>query len=650
MTGVGGKAEALFGYQGKWAWINLTDRTVRVETADDSICRDYIGGRGVQARLIYDHLGRIGRLTDPLSPANRLVIGSAALNDSRVATASRGSCSFISPMTQSPQHAPWVPDHQPLYGLLTHSSAGGVFHNMLKRAGLDQLIIDGRADRPVRLLVADGDIRIVDAEEELFEHVGGSRIVRTASAMTGFLTAKYPGSSTICLGPAGWNGVAFACLTNDHHRNFGRGGAGAVFGSKNLVAITARGRRRIRCFDENGFEQAAQEIDRLIAEHAADPARTSSFRPATGTTWWLDRAFRGGYLGQRGGYLPFHNFDEGYFDESDYAKVGTDAFLAIAGRHLVCNRCRHIMCTRSARVQDGPYAGEGVRPEFETVALFINCCIFDREGIFHINKLCNELGIDTMTAGSVISGAMEMNEKGMLAAYPDAPSFGSAADTIRTLEAIAYRSNAIGRLLGAYSDQVVAEVAAGRPQVDIKTIARAVTTIFGGLGYAGVEPKVFPAMFAAYSTSNRGRGDHTYAWTVQAEEGGLSGAENLAAYVAAGQWGKALVDSLGLCDFFPEDIYGEAFLRLYQALTGFEYSAQSMQAAGRRIYGLERLVNNLQGRTRNYDAFIPPKLMVSLTDGPHAGKSVDPRLHAAILDAYYVQNGWTKDGVVPSRA
>ncbi len=645
--GVAGmKAGTMCGFQGNWAWIDLTSRTVRIEPADASICRDYIGGRGIQARLIAEHLGRIGCLVDPLSPSNRLVIGSAALNDTCVATAGRGSCSFISPMTRSPEPAPWVPGHRPLYGLLTHSSAGGVFHNMLKRAGVDQLIIDGRADRPVRLLVTESGIRIIDAEEDLFERVDGSLVARTASAITDSLTSKHAGSSTICLGPGGWNQVAFACLTNDHHRNFGRGGAGAVFGSKNLVAITAHGRRKIRCFDKDGFEQALQEIDRLVAEHAADPARTSSFRPKTGTTWWLDRAFRGGYLGQKGGYLPCHNFDEGYFDEADYAKVGTDAFLAISGRHQVCNRCRHIKCSRSAKVEAGPYAGEGVRPEFETIALFVNCCLFDREAIFHINKLCNELGLDTMTLGSVMSGAMDLNEKDVLGAYPNAPSFGSAADMIRTLEAIAYRSNAIGRLLGAYSDHVVAEVAAGRSQVDIEAIVRAVTTVFGGLGYAGVEPKVFPAMFAAYSTSNRGRGDHTYAWTIQAEEGGLSGADNLAAYVAAGQWGKALVDSLGLCDFFTEDVVGEDFLRLYQALTGFEYSAQSLQAAGRRIYALERRINNLQGRARAYDAFIPPKLTVPLTDGPHAGKAVDPRLHAAILDAYYAANGWTEDGTV----
>jgi aldehyde:ferredoxin oxidoreductase len=106
---------------------------------------------------------------------------------------------------------------------------------------------------------------------------------------------------------------------------------------------------------------------------------------------------------------------------------------------------------------------------------------------------------------------------------------------IRMLKAIAYQSDPLGKLLGNYSDRVIAEVGAGFPPGDLQEIARSVTTAFGGLGYAGIEPKVFPGMFTAYGTSNRGRGDHTYAWTIQAEEGGLEGAGNLAAYVAGGK-------------------------------------------------------------------------------------------------------------------
>jgi aldehyde:ferredoxin oxidoreductase len=125
-------------------------------------------------------------------------------------------------------------------------------------------------------------------------------------------------------------------------------------------------------------------------------------------------------------------------------------------------------------------------------------------------------------------------------------------------------------LLGQYSDRVIAGVGAAFPASDLMEIARTVTTAFGGLGYAGIEPKAFPGMFTAYGTSNRGRGDHTYAWTIQAEEGGLEGAENLAGYVSAGQEGKALVDSLGRCDFFTADVASDLFLSLYQALTGTE--------------------------------------------------------------------------------
>ena len=640
------ETKRMTGFRGLWAWVDLADRTVRVEPADAGSCRDYVGGRGLQARLMADHLERTGPLKDPLSPANRIVIGSAALNDAPVPTAGRGSCSFVGTMARSPEPAAWVPGHKPVYGLLTHSSAGGLFPNMLKRAGFDQVIIDGRADRPVRLEAVEGRLRIVDAEDDLFETTSGRRVPRAASVITDLLAARIKGGSTLTAGPAGWNLVDFACLTADRHRNFGRGGAGAVFGSKNLVAITAFGKAPVAFDDAEAFKSLGRELDALIKASVDDPARTASFRPTTGTTWWLDRAFNGRYLGAKGGYLPWHNFDEGAFDPADYAKVSTDAFLAISGKPVVCNKCRHIFCTRAAKVEAGPYAGEGVRPEFETIALWINCCILDRDAIFHLNALCNELGVDTMTFGSVMAGAMELAEKGFLAKHGDAPRFGDAVGMARTLKEIAFASTGLGRLLGRHSDRVIAEVAAGAPPAALADIVYCLTTAFGGLGYAGINPKAFPGMFTAYGTSNRGRGDHTYAWTIQAEEGGLKDARDLAAYVAEGQAGKALVDSLGLCDFFTGDITAEPFLSLYRAVTGIDYTPESLKACGRRIYALERRMNNLQGRDRTYDGFVPAKLKVPLSRGAHQGRAVDEAFYGSVLDAYYDAWGWTRTGTV----
>jgi len=634
------------GYRGRWAWVDLTSRTIRVEPADPGYCRDYVGGRGLQARLLADHLEKRGPLKDPLTPQNRIIVGSSALNDTAVPTAGRGSCSFVGTMARSPEPASWIPGHKRIDGLVTHSSAGGLFPNMLKRAGFDQVIIDGRADRPVRLEAVDGALRIVEAEDELFETVQGRRVPRRASEITDAIASRVKGGSTLTVGPAGWNLVDFACLTADYHRNFGRGGAGAVFGSKNLVAITAYGKDAVSYDNANAFKTFGQEIDKLVKASVDDPGRTASFRPTTGTTWWLDRAFDGRYLGVKGGYLPWHNFDEGAFDPADYGRVSTDAFLAISGKHNVCNRCRHIFCTRSAKIESGPYAGDGVRPEFETIALWINCCILDRDAIFHLNALCNELGVDTMTFGSVMAGAMELAEKGFLDKFGNAPKFGDAAGMVRTLKEIAYRSTELGRLLGRHSDGVVAEVAAGAVPAALPDIAYCLTTIYGGLGYAGINPKAFPGMFTAYGTSNRGRGDHTYAWTIQAEEGGLKDARDLAAYVAEGQAGKALVDSLGLCDFFTGDITAEPFLSLYGALTGTVYTPESLKECGRRIYALERHLNNLQGRDRTYDAFVPAKLKVPLSRGAHRGRAVDEAFYNSVLDAYYDAWGWSRRGTV----
>ena len=634
------------GYRGLWARVNLTDRSVRVEPADPGLCRDYVGGRGLQARLLYERLETGGPLTNPLSPENRIIIGSAAGNDTFIPTAGRGSCSFIGTMARSPERAAWVPGHKPLYGLVTHSSAGGLFHNMLKRAGIDQLIIDGRADRPVRIEIIEGAVRVVDAEESLFRTVGGRSVARLASEITDELARKIKGSSTLCVGPAGWNLVDYACLTADYHRNFGRGGAGAVFGSKNLLAVTAYGKQPVSYADPEEFKRLGQELDRIIKASVEDPNRTASFRPTTGTTWWLDRAFNGRYLGVKGGYLPWHNFDEGSFDSGDYARVSTDAFLEIAGKHNVCNKCRHIFCTRSAKVESGPYAGSGVRPEFETIALWINCCIVDRDAMFHMNYLANELGVDTMTFGSVMAGAMELSEKGFLSGFGSRLRFGETAEMVQSLKDIAHGTNDLGRLLGHYTDRVIAELVSRAPAGASADIAYCATTAYGGLGYAGINPKAFPGMFTAYGTSNRGRGDHTYAWTIQAEEGGLKDPRDLASYVAEGQAGKALIDSLGLCDFFTGDITAEPFLSLYRALTGIEYTADSLKECGRRIYALERRMNNIQGRDRTYDAYIPAKLKVPMSRGAHQGRAVDEAFYNSILDAYYSYWGWSRDGVV----
>jgi aldehyde:ferredoxin oxidoreductase len=297
-------------------------------------------------------------------------------------------------------------------------------------------------------------------------------------------------------------------------------------------------------------------------------------------------------------------------------------------------------------VDSGPYAGRGVRPEFETIALWINCCLTDRDAIFHLNYLCNELGVDTMTFGGVMAGAMELAEKGFLKKVaPEAPHFGDAAGMVRVLKEVAYGSSEPGRHLGRHTDSLIAALAAGAGPGVAGDMANCCTTTFGGLGYAGINPKSFPGMFTAYGTSNRGRGDHTYAWTIQAEEGGLKDIGELAAYVAEGQAGKALVDSLGLCDFFTGDTASEVFLEMYRALTGISYTPDSLKACGRRIYSLERRLNNLLGRDRAYDAYVPPKLKVPMTSGAHRGRAVDEARYNAILDAYYEIQGWSRDGL-----
>lgn len=633
------------GYNGRWVYVDLTTGAVTSRDSDPRVERDFIGGRGLQAWLLAERVRELGGpVHDPLGPDNRIVIGCSAPNDTRIHTAGRGSASFFSPFTSSPR--PLSRDLPPVWGLITHSSVGGSMPNKLKKAGIDQIVIDGRATTPVRIEVVDGAVRLLEAEPELFEDRDGCRFPLRARAMDAVLKRLVNDNraASVYLGPAGWMRVPYACLTSDCDRNFGRGGAGAVFGSKNLVAISFAGSTPTTLHDRGLFDRCMDTLDASIETSVSDPAKTASFRPTTGTTWWLDRAFRGGYLGNEGGYLPWHNYDEGHFDEKLFSQVGTDALLEISAKYKICTRCREVLCARMVRTDEGELMP---RPEFETAALFINCCITDRTALVDLNHLCNEVGLDTMSTAAVIAAAMDLDERGVLADLGLSLPFGDGDAMARAVEDIAYRRGLLGDLLGDSSDASAHRILERLGEHRRKDLVWSFTTGYGGLGYAGIEPKAFPAMYTCYATSNRGRGDHTYAWTVQAEEGGLvTTAGDIAALVASGQWGKALVDSLGLCDFFPYDTGLENFRDLLYAVTGNRYSAEELTTCGRRIVNLERLLNSIQGRVRAYDAYIPQKLTVPMSEGPLKGRRVDPELVGSILDAFYREQGWSNEGLV----
>lgn len=636
------------GYNGRWAFVDLTSGRVEVRDSDPAVERAFLGGRGLGAHFLAERIREHGGpITDPLGPDNRIVLGCAPLIDTRIHTASRGSASFFSPFTRSAE--PLAEGLPPVHGLVTHSSIGGSFATRLKASGIDQIVIDGRAERPVRIEVLDGGVRILEAEAGLFEKRDGASFPLRSAALNARLAEKVGREkcASVYLGPAGWARVPYACLTTDGDRNFGRGGGGAVFGSKNLVAVSVAGSARTRYHDRALFDEGMKALDAAMHAKMADSGATASFRPTTGTTWWLDRAFSGGYLGKEGGYLPWHNYDEGHFDPAVYAPVSTGALLEIAARYKICSGCRAVLCSRLVKGDDGELYP---RPEFETAALLINCCVTDRSALVHLNHLCNEVGLDTMTTAALVAAAMDLDERGLLARLGASLPFGDVDAVAGAIEGIAYRRGVLGELLGRPTDEIGRAILERVGAAHKDDLLWCLTTAYAGLGYAGIEPKAFPAMHTCYATSNRGRGDHTYAWTVQAEEAGLTGAAEIAAVVAGSQWGKAVVDSLGLCDFFPQSTTSDTFLDLVYGLTGFRTTAEEQETCGRRIVTLERLLNTIQGRTRAYDEYVPPKFEVPLSCGPMTGRKVDCEYHRAILDAFYQEQGWAGDGLVSDDA
>ncbi len=631
-----------YGYSGKWVFIDLTKGLVEIRNSDPGVEKDFLGGRGIGAYLISEKMKTCTGWINPLDPDNRIVIGGAPFHGTRLHTAGRGSASFISPMTCSKK--PLLNGLQPVQGLITHSSIGGTFSNYLRKTGIDQIIIDGKSAKPVRIVFGENSVEIVQVGSEFFEEFEGKQSVLTATKMDTLL--KDIGgrtSSSLYLGPAGWSLVPWACLTTDTDRHFGRGGGGAVFASKNLIAITVSGETSWLWQDQELFQERIKVLEDEISGMIKDPTQTVHFRPKVGTTYWLDRAHHGGYQGKAGGYLPWHNYDEGTLPEDQYENISTQAFLEISARLNVCLGCREILCSRLVKTREGKLLP---RPEFETTALFINCGITNREDLVRLNHLCNEVGIDTMTTGAMIAAAMDLSEKGILAKMGLVVPYGDAETVARSILDITYRRNSFGELFAQETDAIGATILEKVGISYLGDILWCLTTAYGGLGYAGIEPKAFPAMFACYATSSRGRGDHTYAWTVQAEESGLTGAEAIAAVIANGQWRKALVDSLGICDFFPSDITSDVFLDLYCAVTGNRYTADELIDCGKRILSLERAINGVQGRDRSYDTYIPPKFLKPMSCGPMKGRKADPAYHTEILDAYYKQQGWNNEGEV----
>jgi aldehyde:ferredoxin oxidoreductase len=565
------------GWTGRILRVDLTTGTSQREDIPRPWLEEYLGGRGLGVRLMRDHF----RL-DPFDPAMPLIFAVGPLCGTAAPTAARMS----------------VVSRSPLTGTIYDCSAGGRFAWQLKAAGLDALFITGRSAAPVTLVIGPERVDCLPAG-----HLWGSDIPATVAALQGH-------GSVAAIGPAGENGVLFANIMTGEGNSVGRGGLGAVMGAKGLKALVVDGDRKTEVADPVLFDRARQDVMRLFKASPVifGPLGIAEF----GTPVLVD------LMAQRR-MAPTGNFSKTYFEQSgNYS--GPAIREACGAKNDGCYGCP-IQCKKSDR--DGRHL-----PEYETVSHFgaLNN-ITDLRSIVTANNLCNDLGLDTITAAATLSAWGEIRG-----------SFPTAAEIPGLLEAMALRRGE-GRLLSLGSRRLAEQM--GRPELSMSVKA---------LELPAYDPRGAYGMALAYCTSPGG-GSHLRAYPISHEilrkpvptdRFSFSGKARI---ITIAEDSNAAVDSLVACKFSFFGASLEEYAELLSAATGIEYSPQRLKEIGRRILLTERFYNCANGFSRRDDT-LPERFFLepgSSGDGIHI-PPIDRRSFEEELAKYYRIRGLNREG------
>ena len=576
--------------------VDLTNQSFSWKKVRDEMVSDYLGGRGLGARYLYEALP-VG--VDPLSPDNILSMWTSPLM-------SAGTLSMVKlcGVTKSP-----------LTNTILMSLMGGNFGPYLRFAGADGLIFKGRSETPVYLLLSDGVPELKPAQ-----HLWGKTTRETEEAIRGELDLKRLQIASI--GPAGENGVLFASIMHGGDA-MGRGGIGTVMGSKNLKAMAVSGRSKPEIQDRDRFQVVLKKVVGNYKESDAlkEFGEIGSTRHVNG-------------LNPKGIY-PVKNFQAGEFP--DYRLVNADVLNnQYMQKRFACFSCS-IRCRRYTEVKAGSYAPvqtEG--PEYETIWTFGgNCENKNIESIIAANDLCLEYGMDTISTGGAIGFAMECFEKGLIN-LKDTDGidlhFGNHEAIVAMVHKIARREG-LGDILSKGTKQAADLI--GGNAADFAMQVK-------GLELAAYEPRRAKGMGLGYATSPRG-GCHERGYLLS-EIFGIEqySYEGKGAMVQRTQDTVAIKDALCFCAFASAGASVQDLAELFSAVTGWEKTEQSLMEIGERICNLERLFNLREGFTRSDDT-LPKRFLKEPLPGPNGEPEVvDIDL---LLDKYYQARGWTLDGV-----
>ena len=592
------------GCHGKLLRVNLTEGTISEEVIPESMHKKYLGGAGLATKYLWDE---VPKGADPLGPENRLIFMAGSLTG--VIAPSTGRYSVVA---KSPQTGIWG-----------QANSGGRWGVNFKKCGYDGIIFEGVSPEPVYLVVEDNKAELKDAT-----HLWGVNVSETTKQIRGDLGERY---SVACIGQAGEKLVKYAAIMNEFHRAAGRCGLGAVMGSKNLKAIAVRGSQKTLIKEPEEFKAHSRKQYELMDESMMKMAMQ-----AFGTSVVLD------LVNVRGGF-PTRNWQSGIFELSEDIN-GPAISDKILTRNVACFACP-IACGRGTEIREGKYAGnKGEGPEYETVGTFGGMCfVNDLEAITMAGYLCNEYGIDTISAGSTIAFAMECYEKGILTSEHTGGlniNFGDA-DIIVELVHLIGRREGFGDMLAEGSMRMAAKLGQGSDHFAMHV---------KGLELPAYDSRAVQMTGLTYATANRG-GDHVTAYVQGptfsdvpflivedseikdpfiADPGEVKVARDLEDMLVT-------FDCVGACKFMGLCLNADDWVRLVNLVTGWDLSTADYKMAGERVYNLARAFSNREGLTAADDTLPKRLLEEPLPDGPAKGHVNELPI---LLEAYYNLREW----------
>ena len=617
----------MYGHQGKILHVDLTKEKNWVEDIPEEWRRDYVGSRGINAKILWDYCKDPDITWD--DPRNIVIFAPGAVTGTTAPASGRTSVTTIGCTT----------------GMYLKSNTGGHWGSELKFAGYDHLVVHGVAKKPSYIYIEDDNVEIRDAK-----NLWGQDIIDTDR-----LLKEWHGEDSrgLYIGPAGEKLVRASSIQCSLYHAAGRGGGAAVMGKKNLKAVSVKGTKPVKVKDPKKFAEVAKEMRGLLkADSGAQGLHEFGTAGSIGAVNEL-HAFPGKNW-QTGYTENVHPISGQALNEKGYLK-----------RRVACFGCT-IGCHRYSVIESGPNAGiASGGPEYETFgALGNGPGIIDTEGVLLLNELCNRIGLDTITAGTVVQWAIESYKRGVLTKEDTDGlelDWGKIEETYKAVEKLALRDGKLGDLLA--DGLKIATKKIGQDSFKWAIINAK------GLEQSNVETRSAKAYALAFAVNPRGN-DHLMTETF-AEFGASPESIEVIEKVTGDKkyahphtiekraeivrWHEdcyEITEALGFCVFTSTAAYGvnpDNMTRMYEAATGISMTEDEMMLTGRRVCTLEKVFNITRGATREHDN-LPWRLMNEGADsGPLKGETNSQEELDTMLDQYYQLHGWDLETSWPTR-